>query len=180
MSRLGYPHRGLWTVLLVLCCPSPLLAQQDNSLLSVIRGDLLEWSPGEFSVRSADSSVQRCRYDDKTYLEREKQKVASTGMAIGQQVEVIADRGASGGACYARTVRVTRDDEGRRAALAAARLQALRVTRSPILDSIFPRQAATSASLHPNMRVFIRAGKNLDDEIEAYQVVWGEILTPNP
>lgn len=32
--------------------------------------------------------------------------------------------------------------------------------------------------LKPNTRVFIRAGKNLDDQIEAYQIIWGEILEP--
>jgi len=36
----------------------------------------------------------------------------------------------------------------------------------------------TPAMLKPNMRVFIRAERNLDNEIEAYQVVWGEILQP--
>ncbi len=30
-----------------------------------------------------------------------------------------------------------------------------------------------------NAHVFVRGGKNLDDEIEAYQVMWGEILKPN-
>ena len=35
-----------------------------------------------------------------------------------------------------------------------------------------------AAALQPNTRVFIRAGKNLDNHIEAYQVVWGEILQP--
>jgi hypothetical protein len=35
-----------------------------------------------------------------------------------------------------------------------------------------------AAELEPNMRVYIRAGKNLYDEIEAFQIVWGEILTP--
>jgi hypothetical protein len=34
------------------------------------------------------------------------------------------------------------------------------------------------SSLQPNTRVFVRAGKNLDNQIEAYQVVWGEILEP--
>jgi hypothetical protein len=34
------------------------------------------------------------------------------------------------------------------------------------------------AALQPNMRVFIRAGRNLYDEVEAYQVIWGEILEP--
>lgn len=33
--------------------------------------------------------------------------------------------------------------------------------------------------LKPNTRVFMRAGRNLDNELEAYQVIWGEILDPN-
>ena len=33
-------------------------------------------------------------------------------------------------------------------------------------------------SLKPNMRVFVRAGKDLYNEVEAYQVIWGTILTP--
>ena len=36
------------------------------------------------------------------------------------------------------------------------------------------------SSLHSSTRVFVRAGKNLDDQIEAYEIVWGEILTPAP
>jgi hypothetical protein len=35
-----------------------------------------------------------------------------------------------------------------------------------------------SDALKPNTRIFIEAGKNLRDEIEAYQVVWGSILRP--
>jgi hypothetical protein len=35
-----------------------------------------------------------------------------------------------------------------------------------------------AADLKPNMRVFVRAGKDLYDEVEAYQVIWGTILTP--
>jgi hypothetical protein len=33
-------------------------------------------------------------------------------------------------------------------------------------------------AVKPNMRVFIRAGKDVYDEIEAYQVIWGAILAP--
>jgi len=205
-------------ILLVICAIA--LRADDNALFSVIRGDLLEWTnapTGEFSVRGADSSVERCRFDERTYLERDKRKASPAGLASGQQVEVIVDRNPGGLACYARAVRVTRNDDGRAAAM--MRLQSLRATRSPVLDSIFPRgnltfaavvlsvgpesmlvrtrnegqkairlradtkfldegRVTTSSSLQPNMRIFIRAGKNLDDEIEAYQVVWGEILTP--
>ncbi|HUK19524.1 MAG TPA: DUF5666 domain-containing protein [Bryobacteraceae bacterium] len=39
-------------------------------------------------------------------------------------------------------------------------------------------ELATAAALRPNMRVFVRAGRNLYDEVEGYQVVWGRILQP--
>ena len=35
-----------------------------------------------------------------------------------------------------------------------------------------------SNQLQPNMRVFVRAGRTLYNEIEAYQVIWGRILQP--
>jgi hypothetical protein len=35
-----------------------------------------------------------------------------------------------------------------------------------------------AAELRPNMRVFVRAGKNLYEQVEAYQVIWGSILEP--
>jgi hypothetical protein len=35
-----------------------------------------------------------------------------------------------------------------------------------------------AAELRPNTRVFVRAGKNLYEQVEAYQVIWGEILDP--
>jgi hypothetical protein len=33
-------------------------------------------------------------------------------------------------------------------------------------------------TLKLNMRVFVRAGKDLYDQVEAYQVIWGNILVP--
>ena len=36
----------------------------------------------------------------------------------------------------------------------------------------------SAAVLQPNTRVFIRAGKNVYDQVEAYQVIWGAILNP--
>jgi hypothetical protein len=35
-----------------------------------------------------------------------------------------------------------------------------------------------ATKLQPNMRVFVRAGKNLYEQVEAYQVIWGSILEP--
>lgn len=37
---------------------------------------------------------------------------------------------------------------------------------------------ASAAALRPNLHVFVRAGRNLYDEVEGYQVVWGSILEP--
>ena len=39
-------------------------------------------------------------------------------------------------------------------------------------------QLVDAESLKPNMRVFVRAGKDLYNEVEAYQVIWGKILNP--
>lgn len=36
-----------------------------------------------------------------------------------------------------------------------------------------------AGELRPNMRVFVRGGTNLYDQVEAYQVVWGKILEPS-
>jgi hypothetical protein len=33
-------------------------------------------------------------------------------------------------------------------------------------------------ALQPNTRVFVRAGRNIDQELEAFQVVWGRIEGP--
>ena len=35
-----------------------------------------------------------------------------------------------------------------------------------------------AAQLLPNTRVFVRAGRNLYEQVEAYQVIWGSILNP--
>jgi hypothetical protein len=39
-------------------------------------------------------------------------------------------------------------------------------------------ETVEAKDLKPNMRVYVRAGKNLYDEVEAYQIIWGNILTP--
>lgn len=39
-------------------------------------------------------------------------------------------------------------------------------------------QETRYSGLKVNARVFVRAGRNLDDRVEAYQVMWGDILVP--
>ena len=43
----------------------------------------------------------------------------------------------------------------------------------------FPQVSAVdAAAVQPNMRVFVQAGKSLNGEVEAYQVIWGRIMQP--
>jgi hypothetical protein len=48
-------------------------------------------------------------------------------------------------------------------------------------DTLFREEGllVESASLPSGARVFIRAGRSLDGEVEAYEIVWGEILSPS-
>jgi hypothetical protein len=39
-------------------------------------------------------------------------------------------------------------------------------------------ESVDAAALKPSMRVFVQAGKTIYGQLEAYQVVWGEILRP--
>ncbi|MCU1235746.1 MAG: hypothetical protein JWP63_3713 [Candidatus Solibacter sp.] len=39
-------------------------------------------------------------------------------------------------------------------------------------------QLVEADRLKPTMRVFVRAGKDIYQQVEAYQVIWGSILTP--
>jgi hypothetical protein len=39
-------------------------------------------------------------------------------------------------------------------------------------------QVVDAERLKPTMRVFVRAGKDVYQQVEAYQVIWGTILTP--
>jgi len=39
-------------------------------------------------------------------------------------------------------------------------------------------QTADAGNLRVTALVFVRCGKNLENQVEAYQVVWGEILKP--
>ena len=40
--------------------------------------------------------------------------------------------------------------------------------------------AVAREKLLPGMRVYLRAGIGWDDDLEIYQVTWGEILSPRP
>ncbi len=161
---------------------------------------------GELIFRNADNRVFQCSFDGKTYFERAHEHLGVAAMRTGDRVEVVADHKDGSGLCYARTVHVLDGQSAALTSGVRPHLRsASRPTESfaPRGDMTFagvvlrinPNEQRTvhlrsdtrylsagqsleRSNLDVNTRVFIRAGKNLEDEIEAYQVVWGSILQP--
>jgi hypothetical protein len=195
-------------------------AAQTQPASGFIRGTLLECEPasggGEFSVRSASHEVYRYRFDSRTWVERESERIDGSRLHPGELVEVVADRGPANTLRYARTVHVVQPAPPPRAPSSLGRFRAYRSTA----ESMVPRGTMTFAGvvsrinaqqlvlhtraageqtillrqdtrfldggtiveralLNPNTRVFVRAGKDLYGVVEAYQVIWGEILQPD-
>jgi hypothetical protein len=197
------------------------LRAQQPAFSGVIRGVLIACDDpgpaGEFCLRARSTNqVYRFRFDAKTYVEREEQRVSMSGLQKGDTIEVVADRDESVAVHYARTVHVIEAPHRPRPAALSSRSRAYRPN---FMDFLAPRGNLTyagviarltadrlvlhtrqegektillrldtrfleggtmveAADLKPNTRVFVRAGKNLDDQIEAYHVIWGEILKP--
>jgi len=189
-----------------------------------VRGILLECdAPGEsgqFSVRLPTHEVLRYRYDPKTRMEREQQRIDSIRLKPGEKVEVESDPIPGLVLRYARSVQVVADaPPPPQAARPVSSLSRLRSANRLAEDRLLPTGNLTysgvvvrnsgdrivlhtrgggeqslmlrkdtryllngdlvdPAALKLNTRVFIRAGKDLWDQIEAYQVIWGKILAP--
>jgi hypothetical protein len=169
--------------------------------------DALPSATGDLRVRTATEQVYRCRFDAHTYMERDGHRVDAPALRAGDPIEVLTDRKPSV-ICYARTVRVREQTAGvpvrRRNPLLEAwyprgnlAFAAVVLRSNPELIVVRTRAGeeklirlradtryssagfpATLGDLAPNTRVFIRAGLNIEREIEAYQVVWGRIEGP--
>ncbi|HYZ84332.1 MAG TPA: hypothetical protein VE621_08010 [Bryobacteraceae bacterium] len=194
---------------------------QTPAPIGIVRGDLLEWkgdkdkNDGTLRVRSLhDGQNYDCQVDRFTYLERENERIVPSALRVGETIEIIADQ-KPGGKCYARTVRVTTQTGPAK----PGQRPAIRVSRSPLLDAVYPRGNVTYAgvvvrmapgvlvlrtrndgeqqlllrgdtryleggspsaieALGVNTRVFVRCGRNLENDLEVYQVIWGEISGP--
>jgi hypothetical protein len=163
-------------------------------------------------IRSAAGALWLCAYNDKTYIERERLRIAASSLKPGEPVEMVTDR--SGGPCYARIVHARMVSPPLPpAASLRARMRVSRAASESIvprgnltLTGIVLRVSETSlllrtrsegqktvlvrhdtgftaggrmvdiSELAANTRVSIRAGRNLEGDIEAYQVIWGDIL----
>ena len=185
----------------------------------ILLGDLISWSgtsrTGSLSFRSADDRVFHCAYDERTYFERSRERIAPAALHPGDRLEVVADKQDDRVTCYARTVQVIdfpapRTLPGQRPRLRTAPAatesitprgnltftgvvlenssgQLILRTRANERKLILLRhdtrylgdgQILERTNLPVNTRVFVRAGRNIEEELEAYQIVWGDILRP--
>ena len=165
-------------------------------------------SSGVLTVRTPQNQVYSCRYDARTYVERSNEPIAITGLSPNDPVEVLADRQAGSSACYIRMVHVVSLRPVHRVDASSGRLPEPERPRGdlsfggvvakigPGLMTLRTRTGEVRISLSAdtryvaggvnrdrpaltvNMHVFVRAGHNLDGDIEAYQIVWGDIVEP--
>jgi len=185
---------------------------QENAPQGFLKGDLIRWQgapdQGQFTFLVWPDHVYTCSYDDRTYVERDKQRVTMDHLAKGDPLEVVADRQADSPQCYARAIQIQPQFmPGANLRLMdplATESLSLPFTLSGAVSSITPEflvlrlrsgahkvirlrpetrylhdgQATDRSALAANRVVFIRATKDLHGETEASQVIWGEVLQP--
>lgn len=191
---------------------------QESAPSGLLKGTLLTWSGsgtgGAFTFLGSENRVYSCSYDQKTYMERDNQRITFSRTEKGDRMEIVSDRRPGSSLCYARTVHIIDPPQTHLVPGVRPRPKdapsmsplthhgnltfsgvVLRVTQDFLVlksrngehqtirlrsDTRFlaEGQISSSGNLRANTKVFVQAGKNLDNEVEAYQVVWGEILQP--
>jgi hypothetical protein len=188
--------RGLPVALLLLAAA---LHAQQTMPVGILRGNLVAWQNGSLSIRQADGAVYDCSYDNHTLFQRNRWPIQSSELAGGEPVEVVSDRWPATRACYVRMVSVVYalpKSPHRRVPVAEVWVPRGYLTYSGLVvkneDSkitLKTRSGPRTLRLRPDTRyseasqpllnkhVFVRAGRNLEGVLEAYQVMWGEILS---
>lgn len=189
------------------------VAQIMQMKMGIVRGPLLALDKTVLQVESDGKKVE-CRYDVRTWMERDGQRIGAGALVVGDRLEMVTDIKDSG--CYVRTIHVLdvplqSTGPGRRPSLrteySSPTLQyAPRgdITATGTVTSIDDKWLVIRTraegskkfllrhdtryvgegfrvdhdALPAGKRVFVRAGHNFEGVIEAYQVIWGEILKP--
>ena len=202
---------------LLIMAPATPLSAQEIAPIGILRGDLVTWSgtqrSGSLTFRTGDNRLLVCGFDDKTWFERENERMLISAIRTGDHLELVADHKSASPACYARTVQILDITPPRRT---PSGKPAFRLHNSAT-ELFAPRGDMTFAgivtlvngnrltirtrdkdqhvlllrpdtrylggglpsdrlNLQPQTLVFVRAGRNLDGDIEAYTIVWGDIL----
>lgn len=158
---------------------------------------------GELQLRAADDRVLKFRFDPQTYVERNNRSIEVAQLKAGEQVEVVSEAMPGAVLRTARSIQVLTAAlvERHRPQLETPRGDltfsglVLRLTDSRLvlhqreagdLEILLRRdtqfldngESVAPENLKPNMRVFVRGGKDVAGKVEAYQVVWGSMLAP--
>lgn len=182
--------------------------------MGILRGPMVSRDASILRMELPDGQLAECGFDIKTWMERDGQRIEAAALAVGDRLEIVADHRPTG--CYARTlhvldVPVQHPGAGRRPSMK-------REYSSPT-DRYAPRGDMTMTGLVVELteqwltirtrtegqkrfllrhdtryvgegmrtvrdalarstRVFVRAGRNFEGVVEAYQVIWGDILKP--
>ena len=164
---------------------------------------------GQFKFLVWPDHVYTCSYDQRTYIERDTHRTAMDRLVKGEHLEVIADRQPGSSQCYARSIQIrTALLPSANLRLLAPPLEtwSLGFSLSGAVSSVTQEtlilrlrsgehklirlrpetrylhdgQSADRSTLEANRVVFVHARKDLHGEIEASQVIWGDILQPQP
>ncbi|MBZ5631919.1 MAG: hypothetical protein LAO55_02220 [Acidobacteriia bacterium] len=161
---------------------------------------------GVLLARNNSGSVEGCGYDSLSYLELSRQRITVAKLEPGDPLEIITDHKPGSRDCYIRMLQVIPPGPPPGRVNAVATRPAMQLPRGDrTVSGVIIRRDARSMTLRThdgeqtlllrkdtryfgdgaqqdaaaalvNTRVFVRAGPNLDGSIEAYQVMWGEIV----
>jgi hypothetical protein len=135
----------------------------------LFHGQMVSWegSPtkGVLLARTAAGIVEGCGYDALSILQLSRQRVTVAKLEAGDPLEIITDH---------KPGVIIRQDARSITLRTRAGEQTLLLRKDTRYLGDGARQDATAVLV--NTRVFVRAGANLYGGIEAYQVMWGDIM----
>ena len=150
--------------------------------------------------------VQGCGYDSLSYLELSHQRITVAKLQAGDPLEIITDHKPGSRDCYIRMLQVIPPAPPPSRVKPVAKRPALTLPQGDrTISGVVIRQDGKSVTLRTrdgeqtlllrrdtryladgaqqdaaamivNTRVFVRAGPDLEGRIQAYQVMWGNIL----
>jgi hypothetical protein len=161
---------------------------------------------GVLLARNTAGTVEGCGFDSLSILELSRQRISVAKLEPGDPLEIITDHKPGSRDCYIRMLQVIPPGPRPGRANTVAKRPAFDLPRGDrtISGVIIRRDAGSitlrtrtgeqtlvlrkdtrfladgaqqdSGALAVNTRVFVRAGRSLDGSVQAYQVMWGEIV----
>jgi hypothetical protein len=204
--------RNLLALVLTVAPGTVLLNGQVPRQAGLVRGVVVSNEPGDLVVQASTSLSYHYRTDNKTWIEREQERIRVSDLHQGEILEVVSDREPQL-IRYARLVHVIEKAVPPRVNWSAGGVyrlprgksaEAPPLTYSGIISSLDGRKMilrtrfdgeipiflrddtrvsadgaeANLSDLKINQRIFIRAARNREDFIEAFEIIWSRLLAP--